>query len=271
MWLDLKTNIILISSHIFSRQTSQKDDSQTQPFSSTPVSLLPGWNNTPRQSSRAANTYHRVWQRAQVSAPPSLSLRPTPPPSPRPTDRAAERRDRAGGPAGGRLRRGSAAGQLGYPVACFLVKVAVGRYSVPRMCASGVEDGGKRREGREGKKKDFGVGREWWCQSVTKNLVYQENTNIKSVFGVCPKLVDIFLVFYRYLKIDPLKRENIGIFRQNKKRFGIWFLFMLPFNWSRFGFGMSFSWKMTSLVGKNVWWMMVTVRGMARTDYSRVM
>ena len=33
---------------------------------------------------------------------------------------------------------------------------------------------------------------------------------------------------------------NIGIFRQNKNRFGIWFPWLL-FHWYRFGFGLSFS------------------------------
>ena len=35
----------------------------------------------------------------------------------------------------------------------------------------------------------------------------------------------IFLVFYRYLEYGIVKIWlNIGIFRQNKNRFGIWFL-----------------------------------------------
>ena len=64
--------------------------------------------------------------------------------------------------------------------------------------------------------------------------------NTKSVFGICHKFLGIFLVFYRYLESGLVKIWfNIGIFRQNKNRFGIWFLW-LPFLWYRFGFGLSF-------------------------------
>ena len=52
-----------------------------------------------------------------------------------------------------------------------------------------------------------------------------------------PKFLGIFLVFYRYLENDLIKTWlNIGIFGQNKNRFGIWFRW-LPFHWYRFGFG----------------------------------
>ena len=59
-----------------------------------------------------------------------------------------------------------------------------------------------------------------------RNMLYQENTNTKSVFGIS---VPNFLVFYRCLEYGLLKIWlNIAIFRQNSNRFGIWFLWF-PF------------------------------------------
>ena len=59
---------------------------------------------------------------------------------------------------------------------------------------------------------------------------YQENTNTISAFG-CPKFLGISLVFYPYFENAFVKIWlNIGIFWQNKNRFGIWFLW-LPFHW----------------------------------------
>ena len=61
------------------------------------------------------------------------------------------------------------------------------------------------------------------------------------IWYLCLKFLCIFLVFYRYLEHGlPKIWLNIGIFRQNKNRFDIWFLRM-PFHWNRFGFGLSFS------------------------------
>ena len=61
------------------------------------------------------------------------------------------------------------------------------------------------------------------------------------IWYLCLKFLGIFLVFYRNLEYDLVKSWfNIGIFRQNKNRFGIWFLW-LPFHWYRFRFGLSFS------------------------------
>ena len=54
------------------------------------------------------------------------------------------------------------------------------------------------------------------------------------IWYLCPKFLGIFFVFYRYLECGLVKIWfNIGIFRQNKNRFGIWFLW-LPFHWFRF-------------------------------------
>ena len=51
----------------------------------------------------------------------------------------------------------------------------------------------------------------------------------------------VILVFYRNLEYGLVKIWlHIGILRQNKNRFGIWFLWS-PFHWYRFGFGLSFS------------------------------
>ena len=62
-----------------------------------------------------------------------------------------------------------------------------------------------------------------------------------SIWYLYPKFIGIFLVFYRYLEYGLVKiLFNIGIFRKNKNRFGIRFLW-LPFHWYRFGFGLSFS------------------------------
>ena len=61
------------------------------------------------------------------------------------------------------------------------------------------------------------------------------------IWYLCFKFLGTFLVFYRNLEYDHLKSwVNIGVFRQKKNRFGIWFLW-LPFHWYRFGFGLSFS------------------------------
>ena len=61
------------------------------------------------------------------------------------------------------------------------------------------------------------------------------------IWFLCLIFLGIFLVFYRNLEYDFVKSWfNIGIFRQKKNRFGIWFLW-LPFHWYRFGFGLSFS------------------------------
>ena len=63
------------------------------------------------------------------------------------------------------------------------------------------------------------------------------------IWYLCLKFFGICLVFYRNLEYDLVKSWfNIGIFQQNKNRFGIWFLW-LPFRWYRFGFGLPFSWK----------------------------
>ena len=69
---------------------------------------------------------------------------------------------------------------------------------------------------------------------------YQYQIGIRYFF---PQFLGIFLVFCRCLEYGHLETWfNIGIFRQNKNRFGIWFL-LLSFHWYRFGFGLSFSWK----------------------------
>ena len=62
------------------------------------------------------------------------------------------------------------------------------------------------------------------------------------IWCLCPNfLVFFFLVFYRNLVYGLLKIWLIiGIFRQNKNRFGIWFPWLL-FHWYWFGFGLSFS------------------------------
>ena len=61
------------------------------------------------------------------------------------------------------------------------------------------------------------------------------------IWYFCPKFLGIFLVFYRNLGYGLLKIWlNIGIFRQNKNRFDIWFPW-LQFHWYRFGFSLSFS------------------------------
>ena len=47
------------------------------------------------------------------------------------------------------------------------------------------------------------------------------------VWYLCPKFLGIFLVFYWHLENDLHKIWlNIGISRQNKNRFGIWFLWL---------------------------------------------
>ena len=71
---------------------------------------------------------------------------------------------------------------------------------------------------------------------------YQYQIGTKSVFGI---YVPNFLVFSWYfignLEYGLVKIWfNIGIFRQNKNRFGTWILW-LPFHWYRFGFGLLFS------------------------------
>ena len=61
------------------------------------------------------------------------------------------------------------------------------------------------------------------------------------IWYFCPKFLGIFLVLYRHFENVLVKIWlHIGILRQNKNRFGIWFLW-LPFHWHRFGFGLSFS------------------------------
>ena len=55
------------------------------------------------------------------------------------------------------------------------------------------------------------------------------------IWYLCPKFLGIFLVFCPYLECGLYKIWlNIGIFRQNKNRLGIWFL-LLPFHCYRFG------------------------------------
>ena len=62
-----------------------------------------------------------------------------------------------------------------------------------------------------------------------------------SIWYICQKFLGIFLVFYRCFENVLVKIWlNIGIFRQNKNLFGIWYLW-LPFHWYWFGFGSSFS------------------------------
>ena len=61
------------------------------------------------------------------------------------------------------------------------------------------------------------------------------------IWCLCPNFLGIFLVFYRNLAYGVLKISLIiGIFRQDKNRFGIWLPWLL-FHWYRFGFGLSFS------------------------------
>ena len=61
------------------------------------------------------------------------------------------------------------------------------------------------------------------------------------IWYFCPKFLGIFLVFYRnFVNVLVKIWLNIGIFRQNKNQFGIWFPWLL-FHWYRFGFGLSFS------------------------------
>ena len=58
------------------------------------------------------------------------------------------------------------------------------------------------------------------------------------IWYLCLKFFGIFLVFHRNLEDDLVKSSfTIGIFRQNKDRLGIWFMW-LPFHWYRFGFGL---------------------------------
>ena len=57
----------------------------------------------------------------------------------------------------------------------------------------------------------------WYTQKIP---IYQIGT-----WFFCPKFLDIFLVFYRHFEYYLFKTLlNIGIFGQNKNRFGIWFL-----------------------------------------------
>ena len=61
------------------------------------------------------------------------------------------------------------------------------------------------------------------------------------IWYFCLNFLGIFLVFYRNLEYGLLKIcLNIGIFRQDKNRFGFWFPWLL-FHWCLFGFGLSFS------------------------------
>ena len=61
------------------------------------------------------------------------------------------------------------------------------------------------------------------------------------IWYFCLKFLGIFWVFYRNIECDLVKSWfNIGIFRQNKIRFGIWFP-LLPFHWYRFAFSLLFS------------------------------
>ena len=85
----------------------------------------------------------------------------------------------------------------------------------------------------------------WWSP-VVMSIGIQEfgiprkYQNQIGIWYFCLKVLDIFLVFYRNIEYDLVKSWfNIGIFRQNKNRFGIWFL-LLPFHWYRFGFSLSF-------------------------------
>ena len=67
----------------------------------------------------------------------------------------------------------------------------------------------------------------------------------------CSQCIGIFLIFYRNLEYGLLKIWlNIGIFRQNINRFGIWFPW-LQFHWYRFGFGYHFPKSGISSVGSD--------------------
>ena len=71
--------------------------------------------------------------------------------------------------------------------------------------------------------------------------IQRKYSNQIGIWYFCPKFLGIFLVFYRYPEYAFVKIWlNIGIVRQIKNRFGIWFLW-LPFHRYRFGFGLSFS------------------------------
>ena len=73
----------------------------------------------------------------------------------------------------------------------------------------------------------------------TKKIGWYQYQN--GIWYLCPICLGIFLVFYRNVVYGLLKIWLIiGIFRQNKNRFGIWFPWLL-FHWYRFGFGLSFS------------------------------
>ena len=60
---------------------------------------------------------------------------------------------------------------------------------------------------------------------MTKNLVYQKYQNQIGIWYMCPKFLGMFFVFYQYFENALVKIWlNVGIFLENKSRFGIWFL-----------------------------------------------
>ena len=73
------------------------------------------------------------------------------------------------------------------------------------------------------------------------NQIFGIPRNYQNEIGIwyfCPKFLCIFLVFYMYFANELVRVWlKIGIFRQNKNWFGIWFLWF-SFNWYRFGFGL---------------------------------